>query len=889
MKNSGKLMAAAVAAGTVIAGAAMLPAAAAQIKQQQNTAASAPAAAKTVSHSGQAQLNDIAKSARQFELNKDNSYFASLNFGTVSTAAEPDIASLVPSNIDTDSNVSLSLVAAETSDDKVSDSVFGQSAVHSIIAVWQGKDSKNNTLTVRAAFQAVSGKETTLADGTKLSKDESDGVWKTSFETVLDSDDSVLNCANIKDSRLVMSDGQHDAAWTAAKTSADGNTVTRVAIVSFTDAYGHSAKITINASRSVAQRYSADIAGNSLVMERKADGSYSGSLEIPGLDQSEYPQSVEAFGDDGSSASLSGSLKPKTVIDGGFGEGSWKSESVYSGVTASKAGKKITGVLASSGITAPGVTLNDANKTVLTKLAANRYISTVSVDLSSENKPLDKADAGYAAGQVLFSDGQNAAVSWDSEPKTIKIGAAGFVVLTGRAVRTDNAGNTATVTVVATRAYDNHVSLSLAGTDSQGRTTPVDFGGFDTDRTEYSVTLPANRTADAFALSADAGPDAQVGKVRASLGENASRILKIDLNGKEYSVTVNFETSDLLPDSPAKLEGIYVNLSGEKKQGQLIANWNVNRAEYTINIAENDPAPYVLPAAAPGCSLKAGDSRYTSDGVSQSWTVTAPSGATRDYTVNVVRAHSWISAPEAFDPGEPMIFVLGKDTENPDDAALASSGYAFSSEDDYEPQDSNSYLIPQGASFALSVYNNQTVSVSKTRLRGMTWKYAVTVLAGNGQTVATKEKTVTYITDVTHKAVLDSINVNGSAVQAFSADLQSYTVSADPEHWTVAPVFDKTTGMSVSSSKNGDTAVLTVISADGLVTSDYTVKAQAASYSGSNASAAQDGMNLDSPRLPETGSHGSILPVIGFAAASSAMAAVFQLAKRRLKKNSENK
>ena len=45
----------------------------------------------------------------------------------------------------------------------------------------------------------------------------------------------------------------------------------------------------------------------------------------------------------------------------------------------------------------------------------------------------------------------------------------------------------------------------------------------------------------------------------------------------------------------------------------------------------------------------------------------------------------------------------------------------------------------------------------------------------------------------------------------------------NPEKWTVTPLFDKSTGMSVSTHKDGDKAVITVSSADNLNTVTYTV------------------------------------------------------------------
>lgn len=66
--------------------------------------------------------------------------------------------------------------------------------------------------------------------------------------------------------------------------------------------------------------------------------------------------------------------------------------------------------------------------------------------------------------------------------------------------------------------------------------------------------------------------------------------------------------------------------------------------------------------------------------------------------------------------------------------------------------------------------------------------------------------------------------INGIDVEGFSADKKEYTVAVgDLDQWTVTPLYDKTTGMSVSVHKDGQTATITVTSGDGLTKTEYKV------------------------------------------------------------------
>ena len=141
----------------------------------------------------------------------------------------------------------------------------------------------------------------------------------------------------------------------------------------------------------------------------------------------------------------------------------------------------------------------------------------------------------------------------------------------------------------------------------------------------------------------------------------------------------------------------------------------------------------------------------------------------------------------------------------------------------YHPADGDSVTIPEGGTFAYESYDGQTVDVTSARKGGMTWTYSIGVLASDGRTYAVRDVTVTYLTAATHRAELAGIKADGR-LMSFDPKRLEYTVKVgNADRYVITPVFDKTTGMSVTVHKDGRTVTLTVTSADGLVSTVYTV------------------------------------------------------------------
>lgn len=460
------------------------------------------------------------------------------------------------------------------------------------------------------------------------------------------------------------------------------------------------------------------------------------------------------------------------------------------------------------------------------------------ITLGKDNKP--------ETSSIKLSDGSTLTVTWDKTPTTVSkeiTGADGkkttvnYVQLTGKATGTTTVKDKASgksvtqkyeISVTANRAEDKSFTLqAVTRTPATGDPVSIPIENFDAGKTDYQITLPMDDVTDVYSLSEDHGVDATVSKPVISLGADASRILSITANGKTYRVTINFKSSDLKPDSPAKLKGIYVNLQGDKTEGALIDNWNPNRLDYVVTIGEQDPSPYILPEAEDGITVKAGDVEQSADAAKQTWTVTdSKTGVSRDYTVTVVRQHSWKTAVEEFTPKDPVAQEQSETPKDDKDTSLTSHGYV-DKDGKYTPVNDTVYDIPEGCVFSYKAKAGQSASVSVAKVSGMTYRYTVTVLPKDTSTAPAQQVyTVTYITAKTHTAALTGIAVDGSLISGFNPDTHEYTVNVgNPDKWTVSPQYDKLTGMSVKTDKEGADATITVTSGDGEVQTVYKVHA----------------------------------------------------------------
>lgn len=461
-------------------------------------------------------------------------------------------------------------------------------------------------------------------------------------------------------------------------------------------------------------------------------------------------------------------------------------------------------------------------------IAGSGYLSaTVTASLDQANQPKD-AD--------VTIDGRKAQVTWSGQVHTTTTDTTTTYTRQGR-VEGDVkvAGTDRTqhwiVYVSASRTEGHVAGLSLIQRKPDGTTSRHDISGFDPSRHEYAITMPADAVADQYTLghTSAAGDKADVSEgdpVAPTLGANASRILKTTLNGVTYTVTVDFEKAKPTPSNPhARLNGLYVDLTGKAGKGALIDGWDPDVLDYTIRIGANDPGAYILPEAPSGVSVKAGDVTRAGYATTQYWTTRSADGQSRTYSVTVVRDHGTPTAEEAFTPG------AAKDTDGQtpaasrDDTTLVSHGYLLDGE--YHAVKATDYTIPEGGTFAYASKQGQIVQVSESKVRGMSWRYTLNILAPDGVTLSNPAPafTVTYLTRATHEAAITSIIVDGRAIDGFDPSKHEYTAQVDNiDHWTASADFDKSTGMGVTIHKDHDKATITATSADGLTKSTYTLK-----------------------------------------------------------------
>lgn len=510
-----------------------------------------------------------------------------------------------------------------------------------------------------------------------------------------------------------------------------------------------------------------------------------------------------------------------------------------------------------------------------TKTADGSWTASISTGLSEQDEPDLTQVAGD--GQLSLSDGTGITLDEgmfsDTQTVTGTDGAqwrARTARATGTVATPDGTTTPVTVIVTASRVRDAHATPSVLRTKADGTTQSIPVDGWDDTTDSYTLTLPHDAVADSYTLVVDAGPDASLGTLSSTLGQGSSRVLTQDINGRTISVTVRFQAADIQPDSPAKLDGIYVNASGDQTKGTLIDGWDPNRLDYTITVAKDAPSPFILPEAGDGVTVATAGTTQTADGTRQAWTVTdTATGQSREYTVTVVRQRDYKTAAEQFTPAQPAAQTPGAPSEDPADTSLESVGWTDQS-GAYHAEDSDSFQIPEGGTFSYTARDGQSVSVSATRTTGMTWRYTVGVLAADGSTYAAHSYDVTYITQATHTADITGIIVDGQPIGGFDPATGSYTVDADPDDWTLAADWDRTTGMTVTVDKQGGTGTITATSADGLVTRTWTVTATRNPLTLVQA-AVRD-------RLPETGAN--IMGALGAVTLLAAAGATL-LARRR--------
>lgn len=476
----------------------------------------------------------------------------------------------------------------------------------------------------------------------------------------------------------------------------------------------------------------------------------------------------------------------------------------------------------------------DGTETELTKVDGGKYHADYA------GPTLDESNKPSTDTVTLTGIKTTLPIKWGKDVQVVDKGTGDtvskFVRLTGTAsgdVTIQDAASKKSVTVpvevdvTADRAQDtSFTDLTVTRTNAKGETTVYDGAKdfnvkFNPDTHEYTLTLPADAVGDSYTLGLTHGVDAQASKPTLALGEGASRMLKVNVNGADYTVNVKFQPADLKADSPAKLTGLYVNKTGENTKGQLIDNWNPNRLDYVLALGEKDPSPYVLPEASDGVTVKGGNITQNAQSTRQEWIVTdTATGVSRTYSLTVTRPVK--TAVTEFKPADPAKQDSTVDPESQQDTNLASHGYT-GKDGKYVVSDKGSYEIPEGGTFAYEPKNGQSATVTVAH-EGMTYTYTVNVLAPDGSTFAQHTYTVTYITAATHKAQLTGILVDGTAVKGFDPARHEYNASVnDPDEWMVSPQYDKASGMTVSTEKKGADATITVTSGDGLVKTTYKV------------------------------------------------------------------
>lgn len=465
-------------------------------------------------------------------------------------------------------------------------------------------------------------------------------------------------------------------------------------------------------------------------------------------------------------------------------------------------------------------------KYTFTRTDNGDWVMNISTELTDSDE--------FPMSSITMSDGSTVSFPVDKiSPKTITKGDAQYKTATVSTTSTDKHGTPYTVNMTGSRAYDTTLTLSVTRTPAEGDPTSIEVPNAqnvkaDTLQQDYTLDqLDADAVGDQYTLNVNPENvrDITIGETKATLGDNGTRILTTtvtytDMNGDQQSktvtVTIPFAAAQKTVGNPeAALAGITVN-------GTALDGFDPDVLNYTIT-ANADEKTVVTPIARDGQTVKAGDVKQTAWTTVQSWTV-EKDGQQRVYTVTLVREHTpeQATADDKFNPQTAIMQDSTVEADSPSDATLASHGYVLN--DEYVPVEDSEYQIPEGGVFSYEPKVGQVVRVGVKKTGGMTYKYRLGTLAPDGKTYKETPITVTYLTEATHRAELTGIKVDGQEIKGFDPNKTEYTVDVkNPEAWTVTPQFDKMTGMGVSTHKDGQTATITVSSADNLNTRTYTV------------------------------------------------------------------
>ena len=284
--------------------------------------------------------------------------------------------------------------------------------------------------------------------------------------------------------------------------------------------------------------------------------------------------------------------------------------------------------------------------------------------------------------KVELSDGSTIPVTW-GKTTLDPSGAAGPVwTMSGTATRTLDNGQTLTVELTASRAWNAKLSIGVEHRTADGNTTPIpgidleDATAADTPLDVTLPTLPHAAAGDQYTPAVTGGDDATVTLKPTGLGDDGMRVFTGTVKAtrtdgtivtREFTIRQPFDKPSRTVDAPdAALDGLLVN-------GKPIQGWDPDILEYTITAGEDDKVT-VSPRAKAGQTVKASDTTLTAHSTVQHWTVTGPDGGNRTYTVTLVRDHKTPTADEAFKPSDPKDTGGTREAPGPDTATLKSVG-----------------------------------------------------------------------------------------------------------------------------------------------------------------------------------------------------------------------
>ncbi len=185
-------------------------------------------------------------------------------------------------------------------------------------------------------------------------------------------------------------------------------------------------------------------------------------------------------------------------------------------------------------------------------------------------------------------------------------------------------------------------------------------------------------------------------------------MLKVNVNGADYTVNVKFQPADLKPFR--ETHRTVREQDRREHEGPAHRQLGSEPARLRARTGGEESKPVCAARSADGVTIKGGNITQNAQSTRQEWTVTdTATGTSRIYSLTVTSPVK--TAVTEFKPADPAKQDSTVDPENQQDTTLASHGYT-DKDGKYVISDKGSYQFPEGGTFA---YSQRTANPQQSR------------------------------------------------------------------------------------------------------------------------------------------------------------------------------